>query len=285
MKISVFTTCSNPIERQDLFFESLASYRTLADELLVVDGSKTPEDIYSYKPYLEKPVWDKVIYHHWPEEYKWDFFGEQFQRGYDACVGDWVIRVDLDFVIHPHDVGHIVKLLNAHPEAPAMSFWKYQFTLVDRYNLKSRLALALNKGVYGDRITLNAGKDLCQAALDGVELIPDSLPLVEAPVWNYDFMLKTEEVVRKDFGRAARAWNRQFGNWNLGGPSESEIFDKFLQMQLGRAKKPSSKVSLEDHPRYVRNVIEKLTPKQCGHSVWGQSETASYFIDNAINTA
>lgn len=275
MKISIFTTCSNPIERQDLYFEALESYRPLADELVVVDGSNNPDVLHSFS---RERLWDKIVYNQWPDEFKWDFIGQQFQRGYEACTGDWVIRVDLDFIFHLNDVQNIRNMLDKNQQEAAMSFWKYQFVIVDRYNLKSRLVLAMNKGLCGDRIKLNAGGDLCQASLDGAELTVDKVKEIYAPVYNYDFMLKTQDVVKRDQGRFARAWHRQFGNYHLGGPDDDSAFQKFLTMQIGRAHKPSGKIKLKQHPRCMQDRISKLKPEQFGHSLWGHYDTAQYFL-------
>lgn len=35
----------------------------------------------------------------------------------------------------------------------------------------------------------------------------------------------------------ARAWQRKFGDYKLGGPDDESAFKKFMSMQLGRYKK------------------------------------------------
>lgn len=45
MKISLFTTVTDPIERQDTFNEVIPSYRKLANQLVIVDGSKDPKKL------------------------------------------------------------------------------------------------------------------------------------------------------------------------------------------------------------------------------------------------
>jgi len=43
MKISIFTTITNPEENQYPYLEAIASYLALADEVVIVDGGgKTP---------------------------------------------------------------------------------------------------------------------------------------------------------------------------------------------------------------------------------------------------
>ncbi len=269
-KISIFTTCSNPLERQDLFFQALKSYRPLADELIVVNGGGP---IAKPDPHL----WDKMIHHPWPDEFKWDFIGQQFQRGYEACTGDWVIRMDLDFILHEKDYNVIRKKLMMNPEVHAFSMTKFQFLLADRYNLKSRLDLILNKKKFGKHIQLNGGGDLCQATLHGKPL--KRVPEIGVAVWNYDFLCKTQDIVKKDIGRFARAWDQHFGDRKLGGPDDEGAFEKFMQMQIGRFARPQQIVPLEQHPKIMQSTIKRLVPEQFGYNMWGHADRAIYFKD------
>ena len=72
MKISIFTTMTNPKKRMDPFEEALECYSDFADEVIRVGDS-------------------------WPEEFSFDYIGKTFQEGFDKCSGDWVIRMDIDY--------------------------------------------------------------------------------------------------------------------------------------------------------------------------------------------
>ena len=80
------------------------------------------------------------LYYPWPQEFSWEFIGQQFQRGYEACSGDWVIHTDLDFIFHQKDFEAIRKACENNPESPALSFYKYQFIQPDKYNLKEQIS-------------------------------------------------------------------------------------------------------------------------------------------------
>lgn len=254
MKLSIITTATNPIERQDAYDEAMSCYTDLADEVIV-----TGED--------------------WPFEFEWSHIGKTFQEGYDLATGDWVIRADLDYFFHEQDMSRIRHMLELYRDNPAASFWKYQFILVDRYSIKSRPVICLNKAKFGDRIKLNGGGDLCQATLDGQELRAADVPEIKVPLYNYDFSWKTEEVIRKDFGRFARAWNRTFNNWNLGGPDDDSAFEVFKKMVIGRyAGRGGEPLRLEEHPKYIQKRIKELTPDRLGHSMFGWiNESAEYY--------
>ena len=73
--ISIFTTYTDPEKRFDPWKEALECYNSLADEV-IIEGSD------------------------WPYEFKWDLIGKTFQKGFDKCSGDWVIRMDIDYFFH-----------------------------------------------------------------------------------------------------------------------------------------------------------------------------------------
>jgi hypothetical protein len=259
MKLSVFTTITYPEERGDAWLEALTCYKTLADELVVVNGS--------YDEIMRSKDPSNVVVHNpWPKEFSWEFIGQQFQRGYEAATGDWVIHADLDFIFHENDYEAIRRACQQHSDAPALSFWKHQFVLPDRFNLKSRLVVAVNKGKYGDRIRFDSGGDLCQPSLDGAELKPDHVPEARIVLWNYEKLLKTEAQIKDDVGRMARAWQKHWGEWRLGGPDDDSAYNEWLKMQIGRFKKPQEHISLGAHPKVMQSIIRELSPDQWGYS-------------------
>lgn len=273
MKISAFTTMTNPVERGDLFTEPVASYG-FAEELVIVDGSPKPMTAEGLHEVEESSFVYK--HHEWPEEFNWKFIGEQFQRGYEEATGDWVVHADLDFIFHEGDFRAIRQAFQRNNDVPAISFYKYQFILPDRFNLKSRLVIAVNKGKYGDRIRFDSGGDLCQPSLDGKELKPDDVPESKIPFYNYEKILKTKEQVKNDCGRMARAYNRHFGEYRLGGPDDEGAFEEWKKMTFGRFNKPQEKVALSFHPKFIQQTIRELEPEQFGYDGWGHLERNHY---------
>lgn len=260
MKLSIFTTMTNPTVRGDNWLPAIHCYADLADEVVVVNGG---HDVGGFK-YRNL----KVIEHEWPQEFEWPLIGQQFQRGYEAAEGDWVIHADLDFLFHENDFAAIRQAFENNPDAPALSFWKWQFILPDRYNLKSRLVIAVNKKRYGDRIKFDSGGDLCQPSLDGEEIKPDYVGEARVPLYNYEKITKTSAQVMDDCGRMARAWDRHFHDKRLGYDDES-AFDEWVRMMKGRFTKPQEHIKLKAHPKYVQKTIESLTPDQFGYNGFG----------------
>jgi hypothetical protein len=270
MALSIFTTISDPEYRSDLWDEAFSCYRELADEVVVVDGG--------ILPFFEGDDQDfKIVENHWPFEFKWPFIGQQFTRGYQACRGDWVIHADLDFIFHQKDFGKIRQALKDYPNAPAVSFYKWQFILPHKYNLKSRLLLAVNKKAFGDRITFSGGGDLCQPQLDGKDLDLKEMPQSGVAFYNYEKLLKTKEQIMDDQGRMERAYFRHFGRYQLAeNDTDESAYEGWLRMQHGRYNKPQEAIPLSSHPKYVQDTIRNLKPDQWGYSGFGMEKGFVY---------
>lgn len=305
-KISIFTSITNPEQRQDAWKEALECYLDFADEVIVVNGSSIELNISPLCGMYGQSTPDKLkfIYNKWPEEFDWKFIGQQFQRGYDACTGDWVLRMDIDYIIHENDFEDIRKFLD-NCTTPVACMPKKQFLLADEYRVKSLIPIAFNKKKYGDRIKLDSGGDLCQPSLDGIEIDKEKMPIISRKVpvmvsgvsnkqieerlpnvqeedgilymmdkgihiWNYDFSLKEKEVIKKDFARFARAWYRTFGKYTLGGPDDESAFNYFLKMQTGRYRSGGwASCQYQEHPKYIQEKIKNITPEQFGYNMFG----------------
>lgn len=258
MTLSIFTTYSQPTKRGDLLREPLACFHEIADEVVVIKGYQAPSGKH-----------EKHYYHHWPKEFKWSFIGEQFQRGYEACTGDWVLHMDMDMIIHEKDYSTLYQALHKYDTNPGLRFWKHQFFTQDRYNIKSHLVLAVNKKMYGDRIRFDGGGDLCQPTLDGKYIEPLKTPEVKVPVWNYDCILKTKEQIMEDKGRFARAWQREFGTYKLGGPDDESAYENWWGMIKGRYSSHKETIALDHHPRVMQETIKNLKPENFGYNGFG----------------
>ncbi len=270
MTVGIFTTITNPAQRGDAYKEALACYEDFADELVVVNGGDTV--------LYDRVLADKKdLMSHWPAEFSWDFIGKQFQKGYEAMTTDFVIHMDIDFLFHQKDFAKIRQALKDYPNSPAVSFYKWQFILPDRYNLKSRLAIAVNKRVYGDRIKFNGGGDLCQPTLDGNDLELNSLPQAGIPFYNYEKLTKTKEQIMDDVGRMDRAFEKRFKKYLYSDTGKDEdAYEGWYRMVKGRASKPHKKIQLEDHPKYIQETIRNLKPNQFGYNGFGLIEEGVY---------
>lgn len=267
MALSIFTSVTDPQRRGDTYKQSMACYTELADEVVVVNGGgQLTEHIGSNIEYVN---------YKWAQMFNWPFIGQQFQRGYEAANGDWVIHCDLDFIFHEKDFGRIRQALKDYPDAPAVSFYKWQFILPDRYNLKSRLALAVNKARFGDRIKFNGGGDMCQPTLDGNDLDLNEIPQSGIAFYNYEKLTKTKAQIIDDVERMDYAWHNYFGE-PLYSSDEQTAYEGWYKMMAGRFNKPSEKIPLSAHPKYIQETIKNLTLEQFGYNGFGLVEGKVY---------
>lgn len=249
--ISAFITITDPEKRGDTFKQCYESAKGFCDEIVVIDGKDT-----------------------WPEEFDWRVIGEHFQRGYEQCTGDWVFHLDCDFIFHENNYADIRQACEEYPDAAGLSFWKYQIFTPDRYTLKSRLVLAVNKGKYGDRIRFDSGPDKCQPSVNGIYISPDDVPEARIPFYNYEKLLKTTSQIAKDSGRMDRAYHHHFGQYQLSkNGSNQSAYDGWYNMVKGRYKKHINRLTLEEQPMVIRDAINNLKPNQFGYNGFGLKES------------
>lgn len=94
VKLSAFTCITKPDERQDPWRQSIESALSWADEVVIVDG--LPLDIYEKnKKVFPQAKW---IHYPWSDTWDWGELPPHYNRGLEACTGDWAIRFDADYV-------------------------------------------------------------------------------------------------------------------------------------------------------------------------------------------
>ncbi len=244
MKLSVFTSMTDPESRNDPYKEALECYEDFADELVIVG-----ED--------------------WPYEFKFDKIGQIFQEGFEKSTGDWVIRMDLDYFIHESDLSKIKNILSKNNGKPAVAFPQYQFFTPDRYHVKTKICIAMNKKEY-PQIISNGGGDMCLPTLNNVRIDPNKMPQSRIPIWQYDSMFRTKKIISEDRARFARAWHGYFGDWgDRGGPTPDEAYEAWYKMIKLKYKKHTLKMRIDNHPKYIRERLASLESDQFGYDAFG----------------
>src|SRR6056300_1281534 len=172
INISISTSMTSPEERMDPWKEALSCYEDFADEVVVVGRD-------------------------WPENFSWDHIGKTFNEGFIKSKGDWVIRMDLDYFFHEKDLKNIVHSLKRNNDQPAVAFPQHQIFTPDRYQVKTKLCIALNKKKFPN-IVLNGGGDLTHPTINNKQIKFSDVPLVHIPIWQYDSSFRTKEVISQD---------------------------------------------------------------------------------------
>lgn len=309
IKISAFVTISNPDKRQDPYVECIENMLDFADEVVVVNGTRKTQSLQwgdlSVVRADEIYPTDKIktINYEWPEDFDWKFIGQQFQRGYEACTGDWVFRFDADYFIHEKDFADIRSYLETC-KAPACTMPKKQFLLSHKFRVKSLVPIAYNKGKYGDRIRLDSGGDLCQPSLDGVEL--QKCSYMQQPKNEFEMpIISTKEYIIADdtdavqMARLPRTYREgnffvqdrgiTFCNFDFTFKSKEVInkdwprfrkawnkqfggdMGEFLTMMIGRYQNGTWTVAKdEDYPKYIREKVKNISKDKFGYDMWGK---------------
>ncbi|MBG02379.1 MAG: hypothetical protein CL470_08935 [Acidimicrobiaceae bacterium] len=255
--LSIFTTMTNPEERNDPWKEALSCYEDFADEVVV-----TGKD--------------------WPKEFEWDTIGKTFQEGYDLSTKDWVIRMDLDYFFHNKDIDKLHNKLIKYKDCPALSFPQYQIFTPDRYQIKTRICLAFNKKKF-PQIKLNGGGDLTLATLNGELIDPTKVPNIGLPIYQYESSFRTKEMIAEDRARFARAWFRYFGEYgDRGGETPEEAYNAWFKMIEERYAKHTFKIKEEQHPKYIVNRLKGIKKNQFAYNAFGLMSSTKRPLKNYI---
>lgn len=283
MKLSIITTITDPDKRQDPYLEALQCYYELADEVVIVNGGssqiykKIQEGLGIGQIQMEK---FKIVELAWGEEWSWEELPKHLNAGLEAATGDWVIKMDIDQIIHESDFEETRKRLESCPLMVA-TFQKMSYYPVKRYVHKGQMLVAINKKEAGDSLKFGEeeGKytDLCLPVLvdhineKGVPVgkIPRGFGRTGVPIWNFDYTFKTPDVAMKEFFRFSKAHRRYFGTSSWGN-SKEEAFKVLCNMIKTRIEKHSFPITDDSSiPKYVRKRLMNMRPDELGHSGWG----------------
>ena len=165
---------------------------------------------------------------------------------------------------------------------PVVAFPQYQIFTPDRYQLKTRLCIAINKKKFPN-IKLNGGGDLCQPTLNGEQLVHKNAPYLNVPIFQYDSIFRTKEIISKDRARFANAWFDYFGDWgDRGGPTPEEAYNAWFGMIKERYKFHVLKLKISDHPIYIRERLLNLSQDQFGFDAFGLKNTINRSFKNYL---
>ena len=244
MNISTFTTMTNPEERGDPWKEALTCYESYSDEIIKVGLD-------------------------WPYEFKFDIVGKFFQEGFNKSTGDWAFRMDIDYFFHEKDLNKLKRALKKNEDMPAIAFPQYQFFTPDRFQVKTKLCIALNKK-YFPNIKLNGGGDLCMPTINNTQILNTSVPSYNIPVYQYDSMFRTKSTIAEDRARFARAWARQFGDYgDRGGETPDLAYEAWFSMIKERYAKHTFSLKKDRHPIFMKERLKTLQKGQFGFDAFG----------------
>jgi hypothetical protein len=267
MKISILTTITNPLERQDRYKEALRCYEDMADEVVVVDGTDLARD--------GQTMWisEKIlkVYLTWPYEWNWVELPKHLNEGLKYCSGDWVIKLDIDQFFHERDKDLIKTRLEMALERDCIvaTFEKFTVYSSTKGFQKGKMPIAINRNYKNVLFGLDnlSESDLCSPIIfrqmkkvNGYELPMGKL--IQLGVfntilrfYNYDYFFKDLDVSLKEIDRFSRAYDRFFHKKYMGSGD-------FLSLRKGYSKKHSYNMTLDDHPKYIREAVKEVIDKK-----------------------
>lgn len=272
-KIAIVTTITRPDEWQYAWKEALDCYTDLADEVIVVMGDLEHDSKLMMEYGKKKNLWS--YYLHWPDEWHWSELPRHLNFGFDR-VGeniDWAIKMDLDYLIHENDWSKIKKQLFLAQQFPVAAGVKLTMLNRELGYKKCRINNMVNMKHWKD---IEFGKavdketDWCfpiwrEDKTSVVDVYDTGLN-----IYNYDYFFRTKEVAKKAFWRFSKAYYRGTGSWGWGN-SPDDALDKFTKQMVGRLK--TQPLKKREHPKYIINRINKMTPEEMGYSNWGAYKT------------
>lgn len=280
IRISIFTTITNPTENQYAWEEALNNYLSFADEVIVVDGESndgTKQDILIYQGMREKL---KVIFSHWPQD-KWDWseLPKHINLGFEQCTGDVAIKMDIDYLIHEKDFEYLRKRLELLVKNKFVLGSFIKFNVVNRelgyqkvevanvvnMKFKKQIAFGRNMDKETDWCMPIYKKHLSETGVWEGRMVPDTHKLLLGPdLYNYDYFFRTKEKAREIFWRFAKAYASRFDeSW---GSTEESSWQVFLKMMFARVQ--SQALRHVDHPKVIKDKVFHMTSNQFGFDNW-----------------
>lgn len=278
MTISALVCVTNPDKRQDPWKESINAMLSWASEVVVVCGRE--EDVDLIKGEFKQPN-VKAHYMEWEDDYNWDAYPRHLNFGLQFCTGDWVIRMDIDYVTKEEWESKLAANLFGFEKSKAVTFQKFSTITWDKVYQKGPTILGINRRFkeVGFGKDINNYTDLCVPInITGFENgIPIGTKIEDKDVarshlefMNYDYCFKDEQVAIATFLRGSLAHKRFFGttNWGEDLVRAKEVFIEMMQGRLHNKEKHIFYFDVDRHPIYIREKVKNLTEDRFGFNGW-----------------
>lgn len=319
MKISAFCLTTNAIKFQYPFIESIKSWLGVVDELIVIDGGSTDGTVEAIKQVGDPKI--RIVQDEdtkWEDDWAYARMGHNFNRGYQECVGDIVIKFDIDYVLHQNAYESTPGPLNLRYQCQKaledknliVSFVRQNFVLMDRFFVKREKTLATNKKLCKDKgIKVEYGLDLERWAWGYEPVVPEyrennitfgqlvgslgsKAHVDHTQVFNYGFAFCDEKTTEWIRSRHIMAEVRQkdMKYKRIVQPKPGFIMEHLkerpniaLRCHISDCRdyltyKDHHLIGLGGHPKVMWDKIKNLTSEQQGYNLWGKAQKARYYL-------
>lgn len=290
MKLSIFTLLGNigntPDYWQYAWREALECYLELADEVVVVFGGEN-DYIKSDKAHeVRDNTFIRFIDQPWPYNFHWSEIAKHFNAGYEACTGDWVLKMDIDYFIHENQFETLRKYLEigTAENHPALALNKFTIMNRDRAYTKVQAPFAINKKLMKDSVAFGKATDephnawgypIMKRGFDEEIGLPYGTLLKQARhtdinLWNYDNCFRDKERTAEHFLRFSQA-RIKAGFKPEWGTTKEEALQKFAVQAMSRLWKTDSNyqpLTENSHPKWIKDRVKNLTSEQFMFNNW-----------------
>jgi len=260
MRLSIFTTITNPEERQDPWMEALESFNDLADEVIVINGGLPFSVDIGFKfpkiNEIEMPM---------PDNWAWEELPKRVNAGLEASTGDWAISMDIDWMFHEDDFKRIREQLESIGD-PVAAFQKAGFYGTGTY-MKGYMPIAVNKRMYSELIKFGSVGDHDDNLVTPiyadykndkgvwVGIIPEKIAKVGIQFFNFDYTFKDDKAIEDCAFKASMARVRSFGkqDWGI---SREEAFT-ITKSKLRARALTATPIALDKLPKYIQKRASK----------------------------
>ncbi len=267
MKLSAFTCITNP-SGLNPWKASVQSVFEWSDEVVIVDGS-TKENHEINKKEFPNAVW---IHYPWKEHWDWEEWVFHFNRGLEACTGDWAIRFDTDYVFQGWEYAHNV-FANIQNKVATIS--KISAVTSTKFYNKGKMPLAINRQY--KNICFGKAEQytdlLVPIEMEGINVIPYGKLVRDhgntgLALLNYDHIFKTKEQIKKSFLTYSKAHKKFYGS-TVWGNTSKESLTAFTEMMRKRISQISMTIEHSEQPKVMHEYLEQIAAEHYGYNAWG----------------
>jgi len=278
LKLSIFVCTINPEYWCFPYLEALESYCAYADEVIVIDSGSTDESLEQIKrfndnghPYQGKV---KLLYSKWPWKFTQREYPIHYNQGFDACSGDWVLKMDIDHILHENyakELRH--RLSEASDNVQMATFQRWNFLNRTTYYDKGKMPTAIKK-----KFPIKVGVPLGETNTDwtvpievkeyhdgvpyGTRIDPSKILNTGIPIYNYDCFFRPKDKCKIWYQRIARA------NPSIYGLDDDDAWEHWKNIRL-RQRDEAVLQTTSNHPIYIRQKLNSMTPDMWGCNNWG----------------
>ena len=297
--ISAFCLTTNAFEMGFPLTESIKSWLPVIDELIVVDGGSTDGTIEAIEKIGDSKI--RIVNDKdtkWEKEWTYWRMNHNFNRGFEECKGDIILKFDVDRVLHEKDYdlfkGDIKKVIDekylvmkiARLGVPRIDCYRGQkaHILVLNYGLAKEKGLDIKYGIDLERVGFHNNFVVLKEKkykLNLGDMVSEFGKVFNSDIreFNYGHGFATKKQAVENRYQHYNAIERQGELMGIGGRfhSRKDITPQVTNSLTYEGISRHTPLKLKEHPKIMWERVKNIKPTQRAYNVWGKIEKPSYF--------